>query len=200
MVVGMDSGWISALVAGIASLAGALGSGYIGARSALRRDIEQKRRTAAQEAANEIVEEIHALRAVVKRSRSVDVQPTEISEATARFQRAWERQSHRLPEGWPNFSRELMLALGTHFGAVGWSHVFPENAGKPLAEFDPVWWQNADEYVQHLGYWTARWGDYPDRGKQAPLGFDAWLTRRRTLEEGPAPSLPTRLFQRVLGG
>ncbi len=131
----LGGGWTSAIVAAVASLVGALGAGYIGARSALTRDIALKRRSAAASAADEIVEGLHAVREVVRRSGFGHVQPADVSAALAVFQSAWDRQSHRLPQNWPHFGRELMYALGEHFGGVGWSHVFLDKAEGSLTRF-----------------------------------------------------------------
>lgn len=195
--IDLNAGWVSALVAALASLAGALGAGRIGARSALRRDIELRRRNAAEEAAREIVAGLHVVRELVTRSATEAVAPAEVTEALSGFQKAWDRQSHRLPDNWPSFSRELMYALGEHFGGAGWSHVFPGSRDAPIAPFDATWWENAERYVRYLAHWTARWGDEPDRVTHVPHGFDAWLDRKAAREAGPPVPFVFRLLTRT---
>jgi hypothetical protein len=193
----MPADWVATGTSSIAALAAA----WIGARAGVRREWRLRKREGLAEAAGEVAEALRAVREVVRRSEYDQANPNDVHGALTAFQAAWDKHEHRFPKRWPQLQREINFAVGTHFGPVGWSNRFLDQADAPFLPRDALWGENAEGYLDHVIRHTARWGDEPGRRQPAPLRFDPWLAeRQRRFDEGPREPLIWKLLITALGG
>ncbi|AOT05986.1 hypothetical protein [Arthrobacter sp. U41] len=167
------------IAAGV-SVIGLLISVVLVHRLTLLREDRADQRAVQREAASALTEALQDIRRVVERSAIEPVQPRDISEAVSSWETAYRKYVTRLPSAGRHARRSVAAALGEHFGAVGWSNLFPEDADFEVSRHDPIWWENADSYLSYLISRFSVWYDNPRAANKRPiLNFDAWLARRQ---------------------
>lgn len=167
------------IAAGV-SVIGLLTSVLLVHRLTLLREDRADQRAVQREAASALTDALQDIRRVVERSALGPVKPQDISAAVSSWETAYRRYVTRLPSGGRHARRSVAAALGEHFGVVGWSNLFPEDADFEVSKHDPIWWENADSYLSYLINRFSLWYDDPHTANKKPiLNFDAWLERRQ---------------------
>lgn len=170
------------VIAACVSVTGLLISVVLIHRLTLLRENRADRRAVQREAASALTQALQDIRRVVERSGIESVQPREISEAVSSWETVYRTYVTRLPSPGRHARHSVAAALGEHFGAVGWSNLFPEDADFELSKHDPIWWENADSYLSYLINRFSLWYDNPQAANKTPiLNFDAWLRRREAI-------------------
>ncbi|WIG18385.1 hypothetical protein [Kocuria rosea] len=147
-----------------------------------RRENRIDRRTVHRQAASELTKALQGLRRVVVLSAKQPVPPQRITKAVASWETAYRKHETRIPQQGRHVRQSVAIALGEHFGAVGWSNILPEDVDFTVSDHDPQWWDNADSYLSYLVNQFSRWHDDPHAAYQLSiLGFDTWLANRNRL-------------------
>lgn len=169
---------IAAVVAAIALQV----SGLLNHWMTERREDRADRRTVQREAASELKETLQGIRRVVELSAKQPVPPQRITKAVASWETAYRKHATRIPKQGRHVRQSVAIALGEHFGAVGWSNIFPEDTDFEVAEHSPQWRDNADAYLSYLVNQFSRWHDDPHTAyKLSTLDFDTWLANRNRM-------------------
>lgn len=168
---------IAALISSVALLI----SFFIVHRLTLRREKSADQRSVQREAAAALTEALQEIRRIVERSRIEPLLPRDIADAVSEWEVVFRRFETRIPVPGRHVKRSIAAALGEHFGAVGTSNIFPEASSFEIAQFDPIWWDNADSYRSYIISRFALWQDQPNSAATRPiLAFDDWLAKRAT--------------------
>jgi hypothetical protein len=109
---------------------------------------------------------------------------------------AFDRNAHRLPDGWRHLSRSIRAAVGTVFGGITFVDLRPDAVELALEEPDFMWQDFADDYLGYAVYWLLMWGDSTTKRRQELWDFDTWLVRterREPLGQSQSDVAATRL-------
>ncbi|MCM3484189.1 hypothetical protein [Kocuria rosea] len=169
---------IAAVVAAIGLLVSALLNNWM----TERREDRAYQRTMQREAASELKESLQGIRRVIELSAKQPVSPQQVTKAVASWETAHRKHVTRIPKRGRHVRRSVAIALGEHFGAVGWSNMFPEDTDFEVAEHSSQWRDNADTYLSYLVNQFSRWHDDPHKAyKLSTLDFDTWLANRNRM-------------------
>lgn len=170
------------IAAGV-SVIGVLLSVVLVHRLTVIREDRADKRVVQREAASALIDALQDIRRLVERSALEPVRPLDISETVSAWEATYRKYVTRLPSAGRHARRSVAAALGEHFGAVGWSNIFPDQADFEVSKHDPIWWENADSYLSYLIRCFSLWYDDPHAARKSPiLNFDSWLAGRVPLE------------------
>jgi hypothetical protein len=177
---------ISGMTTELISIAGGLLTtviaAWVGYLFGVRTAHVQQWRAARSASALDLAEPLRELRALVRRHGRADLTSGDVAAAYADWAAAFDRNAHRLPDGWRHLSRSVRAAVGTVFGGITFVDLRPDAVELALEGPDFTWQDFADDYLDYAVYWLLRWGDSTTKRRQELWDYDTWLVRSERRE------------------
>lgn len=170
-LISVGSGLLTAVIAA-----------WVGYLFGVRTARVQQRRAARSASALDLTEPLRELRALVRRHGRADLTPDDVAAAYADWAAAFDRNAHRLPDGWRHLSRSVRAAVGTVFGGITFVDLRPDAVELALEKPDFMWQDFADDYIDYAVYWLLTWGDSATTRRQDLFDYDTWLVRTERRE------------------
>ncbi|MEO9322278.1 hypothetical protein ABFT23_02230 [Nocardioides sp. C4-1] len=167
---------IGPVIASVISAVAVTGIFIAGGRLERRKSKQDDRLVLRRESASmlrDALEDLQAKRYDAVHGKTI---PTVFAAYVLIWEKAWQRHSHRLPDGAQHLNRSVKAALSEALGSVVMAKDEPDTAAEPFADYDPTWNENAQVYLDYCLGWLNRWHDEPT--DKAIMTFDEWLHRR----------------------
>lgn len=122
-----------------------------------------------------IGDSVTELFSVVQHDDVVRLGNATIAGAIRRFDQAWQKWQHELPEGSAHLRGSIRAAMGNCFGGPAPAGIDPRCESLPQSAFDPYWWNLLTSYLDHVRIRFSRW---LPRNDPVALSTEKYLTWR----------------------
>lgn len=183
------------LVEIVVTATGGVAAGLCGHRLSLRREWARQRGVLRNEAAQQLLVPLRALRDLFRQSEHEAPTPETWGAAIVALAGAHDDVSHRLPQGWSHLLRSVRAAAGEFIGAPSLADLDRRLTSAPVAQHDERWRQHGLEYIDYVIFRLQVWADEPlarEPVHSRLLAFDDWLALTGRHGHRPSPLVAAR--------